>query len=137
MEYGRKHFRCMVITPEAEVLDAEVHDVVFAAHDGLRGVLPDHGPLLCNLGVGLLYYRDSQDVRHRIFIEKGVGHIRENEAIILTRRAITSEQVSEAEARSSLRRAEALTSATIEDVKVRRLAIERAKLLIRLTEPAD
>ncbi|MBN1846818.1 MAG: ATP synthase F1 subunit epsilon [Sedimentisphaerales bacterium] len=125
--------RCIVITPERQAADAEALAVVLPAHDGLVGVLPNHAPFLCKLGMGLLRYRDIQNREHALFIEGGFGHVRDNEVSILTQTAIAADKITTAEADTQVRQAEALPAATIEEVDTRRHAIRRAKYLRQLT----
>jgi len=127
------NIRCLVITPEAQVVDAEVLDVVIPAYDGLRGVYPGHACLLCLLGLGLLRYHDLQNRSHVVFIEGGFGHVCDNEVTILTRTALTADAVTTTEAREQLRQAEGQPTSTIEEVQARRAAIRRAKQLLTLT----
>ncbi|MFC1781973.1 ATP synthase F1 subunit epsilon [Planctomycetota bacterium] len=130
----RSNIRCIVITPEAQAVDAEAFDVVLPAYDGSRGILAGHAPLLCRLGVGLLRYRDLQNHSYAVFIEGGFGHVRDNEVTILTRSALTAADLTAAEAQEQLRQAEALPTLSIDEVCARRAAIHRAKQLVILTE---
>jgi len=125
--------RCIVITPETQAVDAEAKDVVLPAYDGLVGVLPGHAPFLCKLGVGLLRYRDRQNREHAIFIEKGFGHIRDNEVSILTTNAITEDDIDAAEADEQLLQAQEMPTSTTQEVQARRKAIQRVKYLKQLT----
>ena len=126
--------RCKIITPTAQIIDTQSFDVVLPAHDGLLGVLPGHAPLLCNLGIGLLRYRDSDKNRNAVYIEGGFGHIRDNEVTILTRRAFSAEEVTTAEAEEQLLQARTLPTSTIQEVQTRSRAIQRAKHLLTLAE---
>lgn len=125
--------RCIVITPDTQAVDTEATDVVLPAHDGLLGVLPGHAPFLCKLGTGLLRYRDRQNRKHAVFLEKGFGQVRGNEVSILTPNAITEDDIDAAEAREQLLQAQAMSTTTIEEVQVRSEAIQRAKYLQQLT----
>jgi F-type H+-transporting ATPase subunit epsilon len=127
-----KVLRCIVVTPEAQVVDAEAMDMVLPAHDGLLGVLPGHAGMLCKLGSGLVRYQDSQNQTKRLYIEGGFGHIHQNEVTLLTRQAISSEQITPAEAQEQLHKADSLPKSTIEEVQARGEAIQRAKHLIVL-----
>jgi len=134
MEKFTKTLRCMVVTPEAQVVDTEVMDIVLPAHDGLLGVWPGHAPLLCKLGRGLLRYHDLHHRAHYMFIEGGFGHVRHNEVSLLTRQAFTTRQITLGEAKEQLHKAESLPKTTIEEVQARTEAIQRAKYLINLTQ---
>ena len=126
--------RCLVVTPEAQVTDAQVAQVILPAHDGLMGVLPGHAPMLCNLGAGLLRYREDGGGEQVLFIDGGFGHIHKNEVTILTCQAIAKPDVNLADAREELTSAEALPTTSLQQHQTRTAAIHRAKQLIALAE---
>ena len=128
------YLHCTVVTPEAQVFDAEVTDVVLPAHDGLVGILLDHAPLLCNLGAGLLRYTDSNKHRHTIYIEDGFGHVCDNEVTILTRLALTPDDITGPQAGEQLQQAQSLPRTTLEEVETRTAAMQRAKHLLTMTQ---
>jgi F-type H+-transporting ATPase subunit epsilon len=134
MEKKTPYLHCTVVTPEAQIFDAEVADVVLPAHDGLVGILPDHAPLLCNLGAGLLRYTDSDKQRHTVYIEEGFGHVRNNEVTILTRRALTPDDITGSQAGEQLQQAQSLPRTTIEEVETRTAAMQHAKHLLAMTQ---
>jgi F0F1-type ATP synthase epsilon subunit len=47
-------FRCVIISPAGKLLDCQTASVIFTAHDGSRGVLYNHMPMLCELGLGIV-----------------------------------------------------------------------------------
>ena len=47
-------FQCVLVTPEAQLLDENVEQVILPAFDGLAGILKDHAPVLLKLGVAAL-----------------------------------------------------------------------------------
>ena len=132
MMMDRFFLRCVVITPETQAVDAEAMAVVLPAHDGLLGILPGHAPFLCKLGTGLLRYRDQQSHEHAVFLEKGFGHVRDNEVSILTPNAISEDDIDAAAANEQLREAQAMPTSTIQEVQARNEAIQRAKFLLQL-----
>ena len=56
-------FELMIATPERELLREQVTEAQIPAKNGFIGVLPGHAPLLSELGVGFLSYRDGQRTR--------------------------------------------------------------------------
>ena len=48
-----KTFHCELIDPKGKLLDQEVAAVVLPAHDGHLGILYNHMPMLCQLGLGM------------------------------------------------------------------------------------
>jgi F0F1-type ATP synthase epsilon subunit len=49
-----KTFHCDLIDPTGKLLDCETTSVVLPAHDGQRGILHGHMPMLCQLGLGVM-----------------------------------------------------------------------------------
>jgi len=49
-----KTFRCDLIDPTGKLLDCQASSVVLPAHDGQLGILYDHHPMLCQLGLGVM-----------------------------------------------------------------------------------
>ena len=125
---------CQILTPAARVADVRAFEVVLPVHDGLMGVLPGHAPMLCNLGVGLLRLRDSEDRLHTYYIEGGFGHICDDEVAILTRQALTADDVTVADMQEQLIEAQVLPSGTLEQVEARSAAIQQAKQLLILSK---
>ena len=51
-----------VATPERQLVDEQVARAEIPGKDGYLGILPDHAPLLSELGAGVLTYSsDSQE----------------------------------------------------------------------------
>jgi F-type H+-transporting ATPase subunit epsilon len=50
----QKTFHCDLIDPTGKLLDCEASSVVLPAHDGQLGILYDHMPMLCQLGLGVM-----------------------------------------------------------------------------------
>ena len=125
---------CQILTPVAGVADVRAFEVVLPVHDGLMGVLPGHAPMLCNLGVGLLRLRDSEDNLRTYYIEGGFGHICDNEVSILTHKALTADDVTVADMQERLVEAQILPSDTLEQVEARTAAIQQAKQLLILAK---
>lgn len=84
-----------VITPERLVLDTPTESVVLPAHDGEIGILRDRASLMCELGVGMLRYRDGEKTR-RMMIDGGFAQVHRNKVTVLTERATTADEVTPA-----------------------------------------
>lgn len=55
-------FNCVVIAPSGKLLDCQTPSVIFPAHDGQRGVLFNHMPMFCKLGLGIMVVRSASSV---------------------------------------------------------------------------
>jgi F0F1-type ATP synthase epsilon subunit len=47
-------FQCIVIAPLGRLIDFETTSVTFPAHDGQVGVMHNHMPMFCKLGLGIM-----------------------------------------------------------------------------------
>ncbi len=54
MSNAEKIFRCVITSPAGKLLDCQSIGVSFIAHDGSRGILHNHMPMLCELGLGMM-----------------------------------------------------------------------------------
>ncbi len=57
MEENKCKYHCEVISPAGKLLDCPAFSVVIPAHDGLRGILCNHIPMFCALGLGIMAVR--------------------------------------------------------------------------------
>lgn len=92
----------VLITPEAQVLEARVDSAVVPAHDGELQFLPNRAPIVCELGVGELRCRTGNDAQ-RFFVDGGFAQMLDGRLTVLTERAvgvrdITAEMVQAADA---------------------------------------
>ncbi|MEI8195859.1 MAG: F0F1 ATP synthase subunit epsilon [Phycisphaerae bacterium] len=88
-----KTFRAAVISPEAQLLDTDVTQVVIPAHDGMVGLLTHRAPLLTRLGVGILRLDLPDGTGSRFLITGGYAQMRDNVLTILTDEALPADQV--------------------------------------------
>lgn len=88
-----KIFRAAVISPEAQLLDTDVTQVVIPAHDGMVGLLTHRAPLLTRLGVGTLRLDLPDGTDTRFLITGGYAQMRDNVLSILTDEALPVDQV--------------------------------------------
>jgi F0F1-type ATP synthase epsilon subunit len=54
MENSSATFQCVVIAPSGKLLDCASDSVIIPAHDGQRGILRNHMPMFCALGLGIM-----------------------------------------------------------------------------------
>jgi F-type H+-transporting ATPase subunit epsilon len=80
-------FQCVVVTPEQELLDLKVKQVILPADDGLIGILADRAPMLARLGKGPLRIDPDQGPTQMYNIEGGVAQMKSNQLTILTQKA--------------------------------------------------
>jgi F-type H+-transporting ATPase subunit epsilon len=73
-------FRLEIATPDRPLLDKPVTEAQIPAANGYLGILPDHAPLIAQLGIGTLTYRaegrEESILIHEGFVEVGPEHVR-------------------------------------------------------------
>src|SRR5207253_415796 len=79
--------RCVVVTPEKQVLDESVEMVILPMFDGELGVQPGRAPIIGRLGPGELRLKSGTAVE-RWFVEAGFVQVRSNVVTVLTARAV-------------------------------------------------
>lgn len=87
-----KRVRCVVVTPETTVLEADAAHVVIPAFDGEVGIYPNRSALVARLGPGALRLVDGSSSR-KYYIDGGFGQVRDNVVTILTPRARAVEEL--------------------------------------------
>ena len=64
-------FRCVVQTPHGCLLDCKSGLVVLPAHDGMRGILRNHAPMLCRLARGIVEVKEIAGRKDAFFLVNG------------------------------------------------------------------
>jgi F-type H+-transporting ATPase subunit epsilon len=97
-----------IVTAERSLLnEGGVEFVSVPGARGRLGILPEHTPLLTTLEPGDLYFRRGGEEVH-VAVSGGFLQVAENHIIILADTAERAEEIEEARAEESRRRAEAL-----------------------------
>src|SRR5205085_5096454 len=116
--------RCVVVTPERALLDAEVDFVALPMYDGELGVLPGRAALIGRLGPGELRTRRGADTA-RFFVDGGFAQVHNNIVTVLTPRAMKAEEINASAAEQAL---EAAKTASGADERLKAEARARAQL---------
>jgi F-type H+-transporting ATPase subunit epsilon len=125
-------FKCVVVTPEQQVLDETVTQVILPAWDGLIGIETNRAPLLVKLGVGPLRV-DLQGKSQRFLIEGGVAQMKDNLLTILTQNATPASEIDAETARAELAEATAKRiTADPKSFEERQTDLARARAKIEL-----
>ena len=94
-----------IVTPERKLVSAEVDEVTAPGFYGEFGVLPQHTPYLCQLGVGVLSYRTGS-ARYFISIIEGYAEVGPDKITILAESAERAEDIDAERAKESRQRAQ-------------------------------
>lgn len=82
-----KKIKISIFTPEKKVYESEVDFISIPAASGSMGILPDHIPIVAQLGVGIVKLVYGSDSKY-IGVCRGYMEFIANRANILTERAI-------------------------------------------------
>jgi len=123
--------RCLVITPEATVLDEPAAFVALPLYDGELGVSPGRAPLIGRLGFGELRIRGASATR-RYFIDGGFVQVRDDIVTVVTARASASDQIDAEAARAELEAAKAHRATTDAEMAEKQKALSRARAQLRI-----
>lgn len=127
--------KCVVVTPEATVVDETADFVVLPLYDGEIGIGPYHTPLIGRLGYGEMRIRNGNESR-RWFVDGGFVEVAANVVSVLTSRAIPAEKIDPAVAEEELRAAQARTANSPELIAQRERAQNRARAQLRVASHA-
>jgi len=95
-------FKCVVVTPEQQVLDETVSQVILPAHDGLIGILTDRAPLLLKLGVGEMRVTPASGRESVYLVDGGVAQMKDNNLTVLTQHATPASALNAEEGKAAL-----------------------------------
>ncbi len=124
----------MVITPEEQVLDTQATSVVMPAHDGQTGILKNRAPLLCELGTGVLRVDSVDTGPTEYFVDGGFAQVLHNEVTLLTERAVSGDEIVQADAEKELAEATQMPANDLDAVSARNRAMARAKAKLRIAK---
>jgi F-type H+-transporting ATPase subunit epsilon len=128
-------FQLEIVTPEKKVVDTTAEEVQIPGKNGYIGVLPGHAPLITELSVGEIIFRENS-VEQRLAVAWGFAEVLPNKVTILAESAERPSEIDVARARKAKERAEQrLTSGdTAVDVERALDALHRADARIDVAQ---
>lgn len=122
--------RCVVVTPEATILDRPVEFIALPLYDGEIGIGRGHSPLIGRLGYGEMRLRTENDHTERYYIDGGFVQVVGNVVSVLTAEAILASELDPSVAAEQLRAAHSqlATNDVLFDQRDRLEAQARAQL---------
>ena len=127
-------FQVTVVTPEQQVLDETVSQVILPAHDGQIGILTGRAPLLVKLGQGPMQLDASAGAKsQRVFyVEGGIAQMKDNRLTVLTQVAIPAGEIKAETARAELAEATAQRITDEKSFDDRQKRMTRARVMQQL-----
>jgi F-type H+-transporting ATPase subunit epsilon len=104
-----------IVTPEKVSWEGSVESLVVPAHEGLLGILPGHAPLLAELSPGTLHIRTAEG-EHTLAVSGGFIEVVNNAVSVFAETAELAEEI---------------------NVERARLALEKAKVQLKASDPAQ
>lgn len=127
--------RCVVVTPEATLVDDTADFVALPLFDGEIGIAPSHSPLIGRLGFGELRI-ESGDNERKLYVDGGFVEVAKDMISVLTNRAVEAKDLDLAAAEAQLAAALKLPANTDELLAIRDRAILQARAQIHVARKA-
>ncbi|HOQ05509.1 MAG TPA: ATP synthase F1 subunit epsilon [Anaerohalosphaeraceae bacterium] len=131
-------FRVILLTPRAKLLDCRAGSLVVPAHDGQRGILRNHCPMLAKLTLGILEVRQILDRPDAFYIiEGGFVRVTENHVTVLAYDAMTFEGMEPSQVQQLISDAQSVLVGK-EYIRTQRgqVDVRRSRLIVRMAQLA-
>jgi len=128
-------FQLEIVTPEKKVVDTSAQEVQIPGKNGYLGVLPGHAPLITELAVGEITFRENSTEQH-LAVAWGFAEVLPNKVTILAESAERPSEIDVARARKAKERAEQRLTSGDTAVNVDRAldALHRAESRIEVAQ---
>src|SRR5260370_8934801 len=123
----------VIVTPEKQLLRSKAGEVQMPGENGYLGILPGHAPLMTELGIGELSYRDigGKELVH-VAIVRGFAEVLPDRVTILAETAERAEEIDVQRAKDALARAEKRLASNDPNIDWDRANIALQRALIRV-----
>lgn len=122
-------FQLEIVTPEKKVVETAAEDVQIPGKNGYLGVMPGHAPLITELAVGEITYRENS-TEQRLAVAWGFAEVLPEKVTILAETAERPSEIDVGRARKAKERAEQRLTSGDPNVDVQRAldALHRAEV---------
>ena len=126
-----ERFQLEIVTPEKKVVDTTAEEVQIPGKNGYIGILPGHAPLITELSVGEIIYRENSK-EQRLAVAWGFAEVLPDKVTILAETAERPSEIDVERARKAKERAERRLTSGDTSVDVNRAldALHRAQARI-------
>ena len=126
---------CIIVTPEATVLDTACEFVAIPLFDGEAGIAPGRAPLIGRLGYGELRVRSAGRTL-RYYVDGGFVQVADNLVSVLTNKAVVAANLDVATAQQQLSAALATHAAGPAEMATRDRNMAQARGQLRVASRA-
>ena len=127
--------QCVVVTPEATVLDEPAEFIALPLYDGEIGIAPHHSPMIGRLGFGEMRIR-QKDRTIRYYVDGGFVQVADDVVSVLTNRAIPAKDLNLQQAKEQLAAVRSRPANSDELLAIRDRLETQARAQIRVAERA-
>ena len=124
-------FHLRIVTPTQQVVREETEEMQVPGKEGYLGILAGHAPLLSELKIGEITYRQGKELR-RLAVSWGFVEVLPEQVTVLAETAEKSSDIDVSRAQTSKERAERRLSNPDPDTDINRATIALHKALSRL-----
>src|ERR1700758_4384996 len=130
-------FKLEIVTPEKRVVDTAAEELQIPGKNGYLGVLPGHVPLITELSVGEIAYRENA-TEQKLAVAWGFAEVLPNKVTILAETAERPSEIDVERARNAKARAEQRLTSGDTSVDVERAldALHRAETRLDVAQSA-
>lgn len=132
---GRDRMRCVVVTPEATVVDTIAQFVALPLFDGEAAIAPLHSPMIGRLGCGEMRVTDDQGTR-AYYVDGGFVQVADNVVSVITNRSMPAEQLDVSVASEQLASARQSSAAGEDQMAIRDRRVAQARAQLRVARKA-
>ena len=128
-------FQLEIVTPEKMVVQDVAEEMQIPGKNGYLGILPGHAPLITELAVGEIAYRNADGTSH-LSVAWGFAEVLPDKVTILAETAERAEEVDVNRAQAAKERAEKklASSNTEDDFKEAGADLKRAETRLEVAE---
>src|SRR5262252_7704927 len=126
-----ERFQLEIVTPEKKVVDTTAEEVQIPGKNGYIGILPGHAPLITELSVGEIIYRENSR-EQRLAVAWGFAEVLPDKVTILAETAERPSEIDVERARKAKERAEKRLASGVTEVDVERALESLHKAEVRL-----
>jgi len=128
-------FQLEVVTPEKMVVRDQAEEMQIPGKNGYLGILPGHAPLISELAVGEITYRNG-GVTHHLCVAWGFAEVLPDKVTILAETAERADEIDVKRAQEAKQRAEERLKSGSTDVDYGRaeVALQRAETRLEVAE---
>jgi F-type H+-transporting ATPase subunit epsilon len=121
-------FKLEIVTPEKKVVDTTAEEIQIPGKNGYLGILPGHAPLITELAVGEITFKESSG-EQRLAVAWGFAEVLPDKVTILAETAERPAEIDIERARKSKERADQMLTSGDPHVDVERAldSLQRAE----------